>query len=76
MNHSYFRFYLLFLNLSGQRMQLFDVVSHADEVPFAFYCLEAPQQEASEPHDRFDDAKNRFRSDFPLGINFLAGWRL
>jgi hypothetical protein len=57
-------------------MQLFDVESHADEVPFAFYCIEAPQKEASEPHDRFDDAKNRFGSDFPLGINFLASWRL
>jgi hypothetical protein len=42
-------------------MQLFDVVSHADEVPFAFYCFEAPQQEASEPHDRFDYAKKNIK---------------
>jgi len=55
-------------------MQLFDVVSHADEAPFAFYCLEAPQQKASEPHDRFDDAKNRFGSDFEP--NQRKRWKL
>ena len=57
-------------------MQSFDVVCHADEVPFALDCFEPSQHKASEAHDRLDDAKDRFGCDLALGIHLLAGGSL
>ena len=63
---------VFFLNLPGQDVQTFDVKGYADKVPFAFYCFEASQQEASEPHDRLYDAKYRFRGHLALSVDRFA----
>ena len=65
-----------FLNLCSHGIQFFDVIRHADQVPFTLDRFEAPDQEFSEPHDLLDDAIDRFGSDLALGINFFAGFRL
>ena len=62
----------LFLNLSDQSMQLFDVEGHTNKVPLAFDCFIAAQKETSESHHRLDDPKYRLRCNFSSCVNFSA----
>ena len=53
-------------------MKPFNVPGHAHQVPFALRCFKTTKHEPVKPHNRLDDAKNRFYRTFADGIQSLA----